>query len=167
MVYMIRKAKKDDWEQIKSIYENGIASGLATFETKSPHTYEQWMLKANSECMLIVHDEQYILGWCKLTSISDRLAYSGVGEVSIYVHPTAHGKGVGDLLLKNLIHLSEEQGFWTLQASMFPENNRSLYLHKKNGFREVGIRKKIGKLNGKWRDNVLLERRSSLVGLDQ
>ncbi|TQR21754.1 GNAT family N-acetyltransferase [Psychrobacillus vulpis] len=167
MNFMIRNAKKDDWDQIKNIYEAGISTGLATFETKAPSTYEQWFLKAHPECTLIVQEENKILGWCKLSSVSDRLAYVGVGEVSIYVHPTVQGKGIGDLLLKNLIIRSEQQGFWTLQASIFSENKSSVYLHKKNGFREVGIREKIGKFNGVWRDNVLLERRSSLVGLEE
>lgn len=90
-----------------------------------------------------------------------------MGEVSVYVHPKAQGKGVGNILFKNLISISEAQGFWTLQASIFSENNSSIYLHKKNGFREVGFREKIGKLNGKWIDNVLLERRSSIIGLEE
>lgn len=147
MNILIRNAKKEDWDEIKSIYEAGISTGLATFETQSPSTYEQWVLKAPSECILLAHDENLILGWCKISPISDRSAYAGVGEVSVYVHPKAQGKGVGNLLLKKLIHKSEEQGFWTLQASIFSENNSSIYLHKKNGFREVGFREKIGKLN--------------------
>lgn len=167
MNFLIRNAKKDDWDEIKYIYEAGISSGLATFETMVPSTYEQWILKAHSECTIIAHDENKILGWCKVTAISDRLVYAGVGEVSVYVHPKVQGKGVGDKLIKNLITISEEQGFWTLQASIFPENKNSVYLHMKNGFREVGIREKIGKLNGEWRDNVILERRSSFVGLEE
>ncbi|MEK3994996.1 N-acetyltransferase family protein [Psychrobacillus sp. FSL K6-2365] len=167
MNLLIRNAKKDDWDEIKYIYEAGISTGLATFETKAPTTYEQWILKAHSECTLIAHNENKIFGWCKITPISDRSAYSGVGEVSVYVHPKAQGKGVGNILFKNLISISEAQGFWTLQASIFSENNSSIYLHKKNGFREVGFREKIGKLNGKWIDNVLLERRSSIIGLEE
>ncbi|MCK1997414.1 N-acetyltransferase family protein [Psychrobacillus psychrodurans] len=164
---LIRNAKKEDWDEIKYIYELGISTGLATFETQAPSTYEQWVLKAHSECILLAHDESQILGWCKISPISDRSAYAGVGEVSIYVHPKAQGKGVGNLLLKSLIDKSEEQGFWTLQASIFPENKNSVYLHTKNGFREVGVREKIGKLNGVWRDNVLLERRSNIVGSEE
>lgn len=167
MTISVRNAKKDDWDEIKYIYKAGISTGLATFETIAPSTYEQWVLKAHPECTLIAHDENKLLGWCKITPISDRLAYAGVGEVSVYVHPNAQGKGVGNILLKKLITISEEQGYWTLQASIFRENNSSVYLHKKNGFREVGIREKIGKLNGKWRDNILLERRSNLVGLEE
>lgn len=167
MDFTIRDVVKDDWEQIKYIYEAGISTGLATFETITPSTYEQWVIKAHPKCTLVAQDKDKILGWCKITPISDRLVYAGVGEVSIYIDPKEQGKGIGSLLLKNLIILSEEQGFWTLQASIFPENNSSIYLHKKNGFREVGIREKIGKLNGKWRDNFLLERRSKLVGLEE
>ncbi|SDO25526.1 phosphinothricin acetyltransferase [Psychrobacillus sp. OK028] len=162
MNLLIRNAKKEDWDEIKYIYEAGISTGIATFETQAPSTYEQWIFKAHPKCTLIAHGENKILGWCKITPISDRLAYAGVGEVSIYVHPKAQGEGVGYILLKNLITISEVQGFWTLQASIFPENNSSICLHKKNGFREVGFREKIGKLNGIWRDNVLLERRNSL-----
>ncbi len=164
---MIRNATKDDWDQIKMIYDAGISTGLATFETKTPSSYEQWHFKAHPACTLLVHEEDTILGWCKLSSISERLAYAGVGEVSIYVHPSAKRKGIGDLLLKSLILKSEEQGFWTLQASIFPENVGSVYLHKKNDFREVGLRERIGKINGNWRDNVLLERRSKLVGIEE
>src|SRR5690606_25321084 len=131
------------------------STGHATFETKAPPSFEQWLLKSHPECTLIAQEDAIILGWCKLSPISERLAYAGEGEVSIYVHPNAKGKGVGDFLLKNLITKSEQLGFWTLQASIFPENESSVYLHKKNGFSEVGIRKKIGKLNGTWRDNVL------------
>ncbi|MFB5086971.1 GNAT family N-acetyltransferase [Psychrobacillus sp. PGGUH221] len=167
MAIMIRNAKKEDWAEIKYIYEAGISTGFATFETKAPAIYEQWVLKAHPECTLIAQNENKVLGWCKITTISDRLAYAGVGEVSVYVHPNAQGMGVGNFLLKNLITVSEEQGYWTLQVSIFRENNCSVYLHKKNGFREVGIREKIGKLNGIWRDNVLLERRSNLVGLEE
>ncbi|TQR20662.1 GNAT family N-acetyltransferase [Psychrobacillus vulpis] len=166
MNFMIRNATKDDWDEIKYIYEAGISTGVATFEIIAPSTYEEWILKAHPKCTLIALDENKIFGWCKITPISDRLAYAGVGEVSVYVHPKSQGKGIGSLLLKNLITISEEQGFWTLQASIFRENNSSIYLHKKNGFREVGIREKIGKLNGNWRDNVLLERRSCLIGLE-
>ncbi|MFF2753617.1 GNAT family N-acetyltransferase [Psychrobacillus sp. NPDC058041] len=167
MNYMVRNASKDDWDQIKNIYKEGISTGLATFETKVPSSYEQWILKAHPECTLIVYEENTTLGWCKLSTTSDRLAYTGVGEVSIYVHPSAKRKGVGDLLLKNLIVKSEEQGFWTLQAVIFLENKGSVHLHQKNGFRVVGIRERIGKINGIWRDNVLLERRSLLVGLEE
>lgn len=166
MNLLIRKATKEDWNEIKYIYDAGISTGLATFETISPSTYEQWSFKANPECTLIAQVGSTIVGWCKVTPISDRVVYAGVGEVSIYVHPDAQGKGIGDFLLKNLIHKSEESGFWTLQASIFPENINSIYLHKKNNFREVGIREKIGQLNGVWKDNVLLERRNS-VGLDK
>ncbi|WP_313892381.1 N-acetyltransferase family protein [Psychrobacillus sp.] len=167
MNYTIRSATQEDWDQIRSIYEAGISTGHATFETKAPSSYEHWLLKSHLECTLIAQEEDIIQGWCKLSPISDRLAYAGVGEVSIYVHPAAKGKGVGDFLLKNLITKSEQLGFWTLQASIFPENESSVYLHKKNDFREVGIRVKIGKVNGKWRDSVLLERRSKLVGKEE
>ncbi|WP_342598285.1 N-acetyltransferase family protein [Psychrobacillus sp. FSL H8-0483] len=166
MNYSFRKTTKDDWNQIKSIYKAGIATGNATFESQAPPSYEKWLSKAHLECTLVLHEGNTILGWCKLSPVSDRTVYVGVGEVSIYVHPNSKGKGIGNLLLQLLIKASEEHGFWTLQASIFPENIASIHLHQKNGFREVGIRERIGKIDGVWRDNVFLERRSVLVGMN-
>ncbi|WP_179966039.1 GNAT family N-acetyltransferase [Lysinibacillus antri] len=166
MTISIRKVTEDDWEQVKFIYEAGIATKIATFEAQAPVTYEQWIGNANRECTLIAEKGSDILGWCKLTPVSARKVYAGVGEVSIYVHPMAKGTGIGNLLLQNLIQRSEEQGFWTLEAKIFKENEASIHLHKKNGFKVVGIREKIGKKDGVWKDNMLLERRSILVGLD-
>lgn len=166
MSIRIRKVTENDWEQVKGIYEAGIATGLATFETQAPSSYERWFGNANPSCSLVAEEGSAVLGWCKLTPVSSRNVYSGVGELSIYVHPASKGKGVGDLLLKNLIEKSEAEGFWTLEAKIFAENEASLQLHKKNGFKIVGIREKIGKHNDIWRDNLLLERRSKLIGRD-
>ena len=162
----IRWTKLEDWEQIKWIYEAGIATGDATFETQAPPTYETWISKAILECTLVAQDDDVLLGWIKLSPVSDRCVYSGVGEVSIYVHPEAKGKGIGDRLLEELIKRSEQQGFWTLQAGIFLENLPSLNLHRKHGFRELGRRNRIGRMNGVWRDVLLLERRSNIVGVD-
>ncbi|BDH63580.1 phosphinothricin acetyltransferase [Ureibacillus massiliensis 4400831 = CIP 108448 = CCUG 49529] len=165
MTISIRKVTNEDWEQVKFIYEAGIATRIATFETQAPSTFEHWISNANLECSLVVHEESTILGWCKLTPVSLRKVYSGVGEISIYIHPNAKGKGIGNLLLQTLINKSEEQGFWTLEAKIFLENEASIHLHKKNGFKVVGIREKIGKRDGVWRDNIFLERRSKVVGV--
>jgi len=164
-MYQIRDLLKDDWNQVKCIYEAGIATGHATFETGTP-SYDKWISSAVPGCTLVAYDGETILGWCKLSTVSNRFVYSGVAEVSIYVHPSAQGKGVGSLLLDALFKRSEEKGFWTLQAGIFPENTSSLALHKKHGFRELGRRERIGKMNGKWRDTILLERRSGVVGIE-
>jgi L-amino acid N-acyltransferase YncA len=165
MEFSIRRMSKNDWEQVRFIYEAGIATGNATFETQAP-TYEKWVASAHADCCFVADNGTNVLGWCKVSPVSDRCVYAGVAEVSIYVHPDAKGKGVGNALMKKLIHCSEEQGFWTLQAGIFPENIPSLHLHKKHGFRVLGRRERIGKMNGIWRDVFLLERRSAIVGME-
>lgn len=166
MTIIIRKVTPDDWEQVKFIYEAGIATKNATFETEAPSTFEQWYRNANPTCSLVAEKDGAILGWCKLTPVSSRKVYSGVGEHSIYIHPNTKGKGIGNLLLGQLIKTSEAEGFWTLESKIFVENEASIQLHKKNGFKVVGIREKIAKRDGIWRDTLLLERRSQLIGLD-
>ena len=163
MELTVRKVTVADWEQIKFIYEAGIQTKTATFETQAPPTFEQWFGNANRECTLVVLEDLQILGWCKLTPVSAREVYAGVGEVSVYVHPQAKGKGLGNILLQQLIQKSEEQGLWTLEAKIFVDNKASLQLHKKNGFREVGIRERIAKRDGQWKDTHLLERRSNVI----
>lgn len=165
MCYTIRNVTQEDWPQLKRIYEAGIATGLATFETQAT-SYEKWIDYTHPACRLVLEEQNQILGWCKLSVVSSRKVYKGVGEVSVYVHPEQKGKGLGNLLLQELIRTSEKEGFWTLQAAIFPENHASLQLHLKNGFREVGFRERIGKLDGVWRDNVFLERRSRVNGTD-
>ncbi|MBT2581606.1 GNAT family N-acetyltransferase [Planococcus sp. ISL-109] len=164
MEYIIRRATEDDWPEIKRIYEAGINTGLATFETEAP-SHEKWGDEKTTACRIVIESEQQILGFCKLSRVSLRAVYSGVGEVSIYVDPTQFGKGIGQQIMHALIQASEQQGFWTLEAKIFPENSASLRLHLKNGFREVGFRERIGKRDGVWRDNILLERRSSVNGI--
>lgn len=164
MEYNIRPAVELDWPKIKQIYEAGMDSGLATFETKAP-SYESWSDSETSNCRLVIESERRILGFCKLSLVSKRPVYSGVGEVSIYIDPGYSGKGIGQKLMEALVQASEQQGFWTLEAKIFPENEASIRLHKNNGFREVGVRERIGKRDGVWRDNVLLERRSQLNGI--
>lgn len=166
MNYTIDKMSFEDWEQVRKIYLEGIKTGNATFETEAP-SWQEWDKGHISTCRLVAKKENDVLGWAALSPVSSRCVYSGVGEVSIYVSSKYRGNGIGTNLLKKLIEVSEENGFWTLQASIFPDNKSSLALHKKCGFREIGVRKKIGKMkNGDWRDNVLLERRSNKVGID-
>jgi L-amino acid N-acyltransferase YncA len=159
----IRLMGHKDWDQVKAIYAEGIESGNATFETAVPD-WEGWNERHLEKCRLVAVHDKIILGWAALSPISARHAYSGVAEVSIYVKSSARNQGVGNALLKKLILESEKAGIWTLQAGIFPENLESIKLHKANGFREVGIRERIGKMHDQWRDVVLLERRSMIAG---
>ncbi len=153
------------WPQVKTIYENGIATGNATFQTSAPE-WDEWNSSHVKNCRLVaIDDNQAILGWAALTPVSGRCVYAGVGEVSVYIHPGAQGKGLGSSLLNALITESEQHGFWTLQAGIFPENAASVKLHERCGFRLVGHREKIGQMNGQWRDTLLLERRSTKTGV--
>lgn len=159
MEYVIERMQYADWAQVRAIYEAGIATGKATFETVAPD-WAQWDASHLAKCRLVARAGQSVLGWAALSPVSRRQVYAGVAEVSVYVAPAAHGQGVGQALLAALITASEQQGLWTLQASIFPENVASLALHRKHGFREVGRRERIAQLHGVWRDTVLLERRS-------
>ncbi|MFP5111757.1 GNAT family N-acetyltransferase [Bacillaceae bacterium C204] len=156
---------KEDWDQVLEIYQEGISTGNATFQ-KEPPTWETWDSGHILECRFVARLNGKILGWAALSPVSSRCVYAGVAEVSIYVRQGSKGKGIGSLLLKTLIEKSEQNGFWTLQSGIFPENVSSLKLHSKYGFREVGRRERIGQLDGVWRDTILLERRSSVVGMD-
>lgn len=155
----IDKLLPKDWEEVRSIYLEGIASGNATFETDVPD-WETWNGNHSSIGRLAARDGDSVIGWAALSPVSSRRAYAGVAEVSVYVAGSARGRGVGRLLLDCLIEEAEKNGLWTLQAGIFPENLASISLHKACGFREVGRRERIGKLRGVWRDVVLMERRS-------
>jgi L-amino acid N-acyltransferase YncA len=159
----IRDLRPDDWAAVCSIYEDGIRNGQATFETAAP-SWEAWDA-AHSELRLVAERAGSVVGWAALSPVSDRCCYEGVGEVSVYVATAAHGAGVGRALLERLVELSEDAGYWTLNAGMFPENEASRRLHKSCGFREVGVRERLGQLGGVWRDVLLLERRSTQVGV--
>jgi len=160
----IREMVSKDWPQVKLIYEQGISTGFATFETKAPE-WDQWNNSHLKFGRWIAESDNQVIGWVALSSVTDRCVYSGVAEVSVYVSADAKGRGVGHLLMQKVIADSESNGIWTLNAAMFPENSGSIRLHKKVGFREIGIREKIAKLDGKWRDNVVMERRSKTVGI--
>jgi phosphinothricin acetyltransferase len=177
MAYPILPMPPDLWPAVREIYREGIATGNATFETELPG-WEKWDSSHHQNCRLIALeprdaavpeiliplDGANVLGWAALSPVSSRRVYAGVAEVSVYVAETARGRGVGKALLDSLVHASEASGIWTLQAGVFPENVASLALHKVCGFQEVGIRRRIAKLGDRWRDVMLLERRSANVG---
>ena len=162
---VIGQMSRADWEQVRSIYVEGIATGNATFETEAP-SWEAWNSSHHPFGRLVVRFGNRVIGWAALSPVSQRCVYGGVAEVSVYVSRNHRHSGIGRQLLEALISESERNGIWTLQAGMFPENAGSLALHLGSGFREVGRRERIGGLNGVWRDTILLERRSSLVGIE-
>jgi phosphinothricin acetyltransferase len=164
MNYFVEEMKIGDWEQVRAIYLEGIATGVATFETDAP-AWEKWDAGHLRKPRLVARDATgAVVGWAALSPVSDRCVYGGVAEVSVYVGERGRGRGVGRALLDALVGASEREGIWTLQAGVFPENTTSVALHLRCGFREVGRRERIGKLNGAWRDTLLLERRSQSVG---
>jgi phosphinothricin acetyltransferase len=156
----------EDTAKIIDIYQQGINGGNATYEKTAP-TWEGWDSKYLKVCRFVLENEaNEAVGWCALLPVGERACFKGVAEVSIYLDGSVQGKGLGKMLLKKLILDSEENGFWTLQAGIFPENEASIAIHEKLGFRVVGRRERLGELNGVWRDVVLLERRSAIVGSD-
>jgi L-amino acid N-acyltransferase YncA len=158
----VRELRPDDWPAVRAILEDGIRSGDATFETEPP-SWEAWDA-AHPELRLVAERDGSVLGWAALSPASSRRCYRGVAEVSVYVAEEARGAGVGRRLVDRLVGRSERVGYWTLTAGVFPENAASLRLHRACGFREVGVRERLGESGGVWRDVVLLERRSTLVG---
>jgi phosphinothricin acetyltransferase len=152
-----------DWEQVRAIYVEGIASGQATFEVDPP-TWEEWDAAHHPFARLVLRRDGRIAGWGALSPVSRRRCYAGVAEVSVYVAATDRGRGIGQKLLLALIAESERHGIWTLQGATFPENEASLRLQRACGFREIGRRERIAQLHGVWRDTVLTERRSQMVG---
>ena len=160
---IIQSMGTEDWEAVREIYQEGIATGNATVETHAP-AWEHWNSVHRPDCRLVARDGDRVVGWAALSPVSDREAYAGVAEVSVYVADDSRGKGVGKLLLKSLVSTSEAAGVCTLQASIFVENEASITIHATCGFRSVGTRERIGYLNGRWRDTVLMERRSDVTG---
>lgn len=164
MDYDIQVMKESDWEQVTEIYMEGIMTKIATFANTVPN-FEEWSKGHCETCRLVARVGNTILGWAALSPVSSRCVYAGVGEVSIYISKKYQGQKVGTTLLKRLIEISEENGYWTLQSGIIKENISSLELHRKCGFREIGYRERLGKMdNGKWHDVVLVERRSKHVG---
>jgi phosphinothricin acetyltransferase len=160
-----RSLLSTDYRFVKEIYELGIATGNATFQTETP-SWESWDKDHLGNARIVALDETTsVVGWAALTAVSGRCVYAGVAEVSIYIHPRVRGRGVGKKLLSELITQSEKESLWTLQAGIFPENKASMKIHEQCGFRQIGYREKIGKMNARWRDIMMLERRSKIVGV--
>tara|TARA_R110002020_G_scaffold447989_1_gene660613 strand:- start:2 stop:502 length:501 start_codon:yes stop_codon:yes gene_type:complete len=161
----IRAMLATDWNAVSEIYVEGISTGIATFETCAP-TYEAWDTAHMKNCRFVAESNGEILGWVALSPVSNRCVYGGVAEISVYIAGHSRGKGLGKLLLQHVITASEQEGIWTLQSGVFPTNFGSIKVHESAGFRMLGKRERIGKLHGKWVDNVLFERRSKVVGID-
>lgn len=159
---VVRDLQPEDWARVRAIYVEGIRGGDATFETTPPE-WEAWDA-AHPDVRIVAERDGVVAGWAVLSPASGRCVYRGVGEVSVYVGEEARGVGVGRLLLGELVARSEAAGYWTLTAGIFPENEASLRLHRSCGFREVGVRERLGETAGVWRDVVFLERRSTVVG---
>ena len=155
----------DDWSSVSDVYASGIATGQATFQTTVP-TWAEWDSAHLESCRIVARtaEDGAIVGWAALSRVSSRCVYAGVAEVSVYIGESARGQGLGRRLLEKLIGESEREGIWTLQSGIFPENEASVALHVSCGFRIVGRRERIGRMNGVWRDNLLLERRSQKIG---
>ena len=170
MEYLTDIMKPEDWEQVRSIYLQGIITGNSTFEVDAPD-WDKWDSAHLREHRLVVRGGDTILAWAALSPVSNRCVYSGVAELSLYVAAGHRGKGIGSALLKAIINSTEKAGLWTLQGGIFPENTPSLRLVRKHGFKEIGRREKIGKMTygdlaGSWRDVILVERRSTMAGID-
>ena len=161
MDFEIRAMTAADWSGVRAVYLEGMATGNATFETAAPE-WERWDAGHRADCRLVACDAAGVIGFAALSPVSTRQVYAGVAEVSVYVAQRARGLGVGSALLQELVLASEGAGVWTLQAGIFPENRASLALHARFGFRVVGTRERIGQRDGRWRDVVLMERRSGL-----
>jgi phosphinothricin acetyltransferase len=160
---VVRELSAADWPQVVAIFEEGMRTGNATFETEAP-TWEAWN-DAHPELRLVAERDGGLVGWAAVAPVSTRACYSGVGNESVYVAAAARGTGVGRALLDELIARSEAAGYWTLVAGIFPENRPSVRLHLGCGFRLVGVRERLGRLDDVWRDVLLLERRSRVAGV--
>lgn len=155
---------KENYPEVARIYSEGIATGMATFNTEAS-TWEEWDQEHLTYGRIALIEDTHMLGWGSLAPVSSRCAYTGVAEVSVYVSNAAKGKGVGTRILNELITISESNGIWTLYSAIMSDNAVSIHLHKKCGFRVIGTRERIAQLNGVWRDNTILERRSTVVGV--
>ena len=163
MEFTIRQMRAGDWESVRRIYVEGLATDQASFETEAP-AWEQWDRSHLKGCRLVACSEDQVLAWAALSPVSQRRCYAGVAEFSLYVGKSFRGNGIGKILLEALVEASEAQGIWTICASTFPENTVSLSVQSACGFRVVGRRQHIAQHKGVWRDTVLTERRSKKVG---
>ena len=169
MKHVVDNMRPEDWEQVRSIYLEGISTGNSTFEADAPD-WDKWDSAHLPEHRLVIRAGDSILAWVALSPVSSRCVYSGVADLSLYVAAGRRGRGIGSALLEALIDSSEKAGIWTLQGSIFPENAASLRMFRKHGFREIGRREKLGKMThgdlaGTWRDVILVERRSAVTGI--
>jgi len=162
---IIEPMRDEHWPEVARIYQEGIDTAIATFENEVP-SWEEWNRNHVKNCRLVARRKNDICGWAALSPVSSRCVYGGVAEVSVYVDSRSRGLGVGRSLLLQLIDESEAEGFWTLQSGIFPENRASISLHEKVGFRKIGFRERVGKKDGIWKDNLLMERRSNIVGIN-
>lgn len=160
----IEKLTEKHWPEVKAIYVSGVATGNANFSHNIPD-WDSWDKTHVKNCRLVATEDSAVLGWAALTAISDHCVFAGVAEVSVYIAEGARGRGIGKKLLSELVKLSENNNFWTLESRIFTENLASIKIHKENGFRIIGSRERIGRMNGIWRDTLLLERRSVNVGI--
>ena len=165
MSIKLRKITASDWTSVAEIYKQGIETGNATFQQTIP-SWDEWNKAHINTCRLIIEVDNEVAGWAALSAVSSRPVYAGIAEVSVYVGSKYRGQQIGTKLLEAIISESESKGFWTLQAGIFPENQASIAIHKKAGFREIGYREKVGKMKDVWRSTVLLERRSTIIGID-
>jgi phosphinothricin acetyltransferase len=162
--FAIEKMEPSDWDAVRAVYLEGMVTGNSTFEQSAPD-WEKWDRDHLRACRLVARSQGEVLGWSALSAVSGRSVYSGVAEASVYVAERARRRGIGSALLAALVSESEHEGIWTLQAGVFPENAASLKLCKTYGFRVVGIRERLGRMEGRWRDVALLERRSHAAGV--
>lgn len=161
----IRPLVPTDWPAIHRIYEEGIATGMATLATRAPDWFA-WDSEYLTTCRLAAEMDGEVAGWAALAPLGSLCDYSGAAELSVYVAEQARGRRLGRQLLEALISASEDAGFWTLEAQVLEDNEVSIHLHESVGFRRVGVRERIGRVDGEWRNVVLLERRSSTVGVE-
>jgi L-amino acid N-acyltransferase YncA len=158
----IRELREEDWPAVREIFEQGIATKNATFETEAP-SWESWDRSQLDGHRYVAAEQERVVGWVAAHPVSSRPCYAGVVEHSVYVHDDWQGKGIGRALLERLFESTEAGGIWTIQPGVFPENEASLKLHERCGFRVVGTQERLGKLDGVWRDVVVLERRSEAI----
>jgi L-amino acid N-acyltransferase YncA len=159
----IEPLTEGDWAEVRQIYLEGIATGNATVAQTAPD-WTDWDAGHLHVCRLVARSTEGVRGWAALSPVSTRCVYGGVAEISVYVAERARRRGVGSRLLRRIVADSEAAGIWTLQAGIFPENTASIRLHEAAGFRVVGTRERLGCMNGRWRDVVLMERRSAVTG---